>query len=106
VKTRIAVATRPTGRLTQKTQRQETWVTRKPPTSGPSTLEVPQTVENRPWTKARCSASYRSPKSVMVIGSRPPAPSPWSPRKRISATIELAVPQSSDPSRKKNTATR
>jgi hypothetical protein len=43
---------------------------------------------------------YRSPTIVVVIGRIAPAPTPWTPRKTISATMLQASPHSTEPIRK------
>ena len=68
---------------------------------GPTIDEAPQTPENRPCMRARCSSVNKSPTMMKASGSRPPAPSPCTARKAISCSMLWAWPHSSDPSRKK-----
>ena len=39
----------PSGMLMKKIQRHERWVVKKPPISGPATLEMPKTAPKMPW---------------------------------------------------------
>src|SRR4051794_31348596 len=52
-----AIATRPTGTLTQKIERQSTTVTARPPTTGPSAIESPDTAPHTPTACARSRGS-------------------------------------------------
>lgn len=54
-----ARATRPTGRFTQKMERQPTESTSTPPTSGPAAMEMPATAPHAPMARARSAGSVK-----------------------------------------------
>ena len=55
----------------------ESWPARKPPMTGPSTLEVPKTAMKKPWYRERSRGGTMSPMIASASDIRPPAPMPW-----------------------------
>src|SRR5438067_8879485 len=71
-----------------------------PPTTGPSTEDMPKTDMKYPWYLARSLRATMSPMMVRARARRPPAPRPWMPRARASSVIEWTDPAYSEPARK------
>ena len=86
--------------LMKKIQRQDTHSLNTPPSVGPTTEAIPQTLAMYPCTFARSCTEYRSPTIVMVVGMIAPAPSPCTTRKTMSTHMFHAAPQKIEPSRK------
>jgi hypothetical protein len=72
----------------------------RPPSSGPSTLHTANTATIAPWRRPRCAGGTRSPMMICESGSKPPAPSPWTARNRMSCSRLCAAPLSAEPIRK------
>lgn len=95
----------PSGTLTRKIQRQPVIPrnvaasAKKPPMIGPSTEETPNTARMYAWYFARSRGLSMSPRIVMASDMRPPPPRPWIARYPASWYIDVAVPQSSEPTR-------
>ena len=90
----------PSGRLIQKTQRQESSSVKNPPSVGPMMALTPKTLAKRPMYFPRSRGGKRSPEITMVLAIRTPAPSPWTARKAMSCAMLSAKPLSVEPSRK------
>jgi hypothetical protein len=79
-------ASTPSGTLIRKIHRQpvmpssDVWPARKPPMTGPSTLEVPKTAMKYPWYFERSRGGTMSPMIASASDMRPPAPMPCSAR--------------------------
>jgi len=61
--------------------------TKKPPSSGPITVETPNTPPKYPWYLPRSRGGITSPMTANVVTIKPPAPSPCSARKAMSCTM-------------------
>jgi hypothetical protein len=79
--------------------------TKKPPSSGPITVETPKTAPKMPWYRPRSRGGMMSPTTAIVVVISPPAPSPCSARNAISSAMFCAIPQSMEPIRKMTIAT-
>ena len=84
----------------KKIQCHERWSTKKPPSSGPITVETPKTAPKKPWYFPRSRGGTTSPITAIVVTIKPPPPIPWSARKAISCAMVCASPQSTEPTRK------
>jgi hypothetical protein len=86
VRATSASETTPTGTFTRNTQRQpvipriDDWPASRPPITGPSTLDVPNTARKKPWYFARSRGGTMSPRIASASENRPPAPIPWNAR--------------------------
>ena len=69
----------------------------RPPTSGPSTVDMANTLIMKPWYLPRSRGGRMSPMIVMVSVKMPPAPSPCSARHHTSIVIEVDAPHRIDP---------
>ncbi len=91
-------AARPTGRLTQKMERQLTDCTSSPPTSGPAAIEMPTTAPHAPIARARSRASVKVLVMIdMATGLSIEPPTAWTMRKTISSSRLGATEQSTEP---------
>jgi hypothetical protein len=90
-------ATTPSGRIAQKTHRQLSTSTIRPPSSGPIKPPTPNVAAKMPMYLLRSDGGKRSPEIVNVLAIRMPPPRPCSARKPISISIEVAKPASSVP---------
>ena len=77
-----------------------------PPTAGPMIDAEAKTEPIRPCHRPRSLGGTIAPITASDSESRPPAPSPWTPRASTSSVISCAAPQSADPTRKMAIATR
>ncbi len=73
---------------------------KKPPISGPATLDTPNTAPNSPIHLPRSRGGTTSPIVACAVTIRPPPPSPWIARNAISSVIPCAIPHSAEPIRK------
>ena len=71
----------------------------KPPTSGPTIDDIPQTLLKTPCMRVRSVSVYISPMIVSASGINPPAPRPCRARKTISCGIDCEMPASIEPTR-------
>ena len=78
----------------------------KPPTAGPMIDEAANTAPIRPCQRPRSRGGTMFPITASDSGNRPPAPMPWIARKTTSCVIDVARPQSAEPSRKTTIAKR
>ena len=76
----------------------------RPPSQGPTMLAMPKTAPKAPWIRPRSRGGIKRPITVTATAKSAPPPSPWSPRKRTSASMLGARPESAEPKRKINTA--
>ncbi len=74
--------------------------TKKPPSSGPITVDTPKTAPKKPWYFPRSRGGMMSPITAIVTTMSPPPPSPWTARNAISSAMFWESPQSADPIRK------
>ena len=65
--------------------------------SGPSTVDTANTLIMKPWYLPRSRGGRMSPMIVMVSVKMPPAPRPCSARHHTSMCIDVAAPQSAEP---------
>ncbi len=70
---------------------------KKPPISGPATLETPNTAPNRPDHLPRSLGGTTSPIAAWAETISPPPPSPWIARNTISSVMPCAWPHSTEP---------
>jgi hypothetical protein len=77
---------------------------KKPPISGPATLEIPNTAPNSPTHLPRSRGGTTSPIAACADTISPPPPSPWIARKAISSVIPRASPHSAEPIRNSTSA--
>lgn len=71
-----------------------------PPASGPAMDATPQTPLKNACVRARSASEYSSPTMVMLRGTTAPAPRPCMARAAISMVIDVAAPDSAEPTRK------
>src|SRR3954464_8854368 len=90
------IATIPTGRFTQKTQRQPT-STRPPPITGPRAAPRAPSADQDPSARARCSCGTTASSSDSDAGTITPAPTACTVLAATSQPTPGARPQSSDP---------
>ena len=90
-------ASAPTGKFTKKIQCQLRFCTRKPPSSGPMTVEMPKAAPSTACALPRSRAGSRSPTSAMQVTISPPPPAPWMMRPAITMPMLVAVPQITAP---------
>jgi hypothetical protein len=64
----------------------------QPPVAGPTTEATPKTAPVSPCHFPRSRGAIRSPITAIASGIRPPAPSPWIARPRISTVMDGARP--------------
>ena len=95
-----ASATTPTGRLMKKTQCQPKPSVMKPPTSGPTTLDRPNTLPKSPWYLPRSAGGKRSATTAKALVKSAALPSPCTTLKRMSGTVPHATPHRKLPARK------
>jgi hypothetical protein len=93
-------AARPMGMFSQKIQRQPGPSVKNPPSSGPATLETPNTAPNMPWYFPRSRGGMMSPMMASASAMSPPPPRPCTARPPMSISIDCAAPAMSEPSRK------
>ena len=94
-----ASASRPTGMLIQKIDRQPTDCTSAPPTTGPSARLTPTVAPHMPIACARSRGSVKTLRMIdIATGLSIDPPTPWSMRKAISQPRLGARLQSSEPS--------
>ena len=74
--------------------------TKKPPSSGPITVETPNTAPKNPWYWPRSRGGMMSPTTAIAVTMSPPPPMPWIARNAISWAIPWLSPQSTEPTRK------
>ena len=77
---------------------------KKPPISGPATLDTPNTAPNRPTHLPRSRGGTTSPIAAWADTISPPPPSPWIARNAISSVIPCASPHSAEPMRNSTSA--
>jgi hypothetical protein len=65
---------------------------KKPPISGPATLDTPNTAPNSPTHFPRSRGGTTSPIAAWAETIRPPPPSPCTARKAISSVMPLRLP--------------
>ena len=92
-------ASAPIGRLTTKIHRQVAYSANAPPSAGPRTAEMPQTLDSHPCTRPRSLRSYRSPATVLTVAPIDPAPSPCRPRNTMSDSMFQEIALSAEPMR-------
>ena len=80
-------ATAPSGRLTKNTQCQPRWSVMKPPTSGPMTLESPNTAPNIPWYLPRSAGGKMSATMANALVNSEADPAPCTARARMSWSV-------------------
>ena len=87
----------PIGRLTKKTQRHESSVTRSPPSTGPmaGAKAVPMVIMLAARTRSDGGNTRNS--IAMPTGTNMPPPAPWMTRKMTSSVMFCASPQRTDP---------
>ncbi len=91
-------AARPTGRLSQKIERQPTDSTSRPPTSGPAAMEMPTTAPHTPIARARSRGAVKVLVMIdMATGLSIEPPTAWTMRKTISRSRLGASEHSSEP---------
>lgn len=91
-------AARPIGRLTQKIARQLTDCTSRPPTSGPSAMDMPTTAPQTPMARARSRASVKVLVMIdMATGLSIEPPIAWTMRKTTSRDRLGASEHSTEP---------
>jgi hypothetical protein len=73
---------------------------KKPPISGPATLDTPNTAPNSPIHLPRSRGDTTSPIAACADTINPPPPRPWIARNAISSVIPCAMPHSAEPIRK------
>ena len=61
---------------------------------------TPQTPLKSACVRARSASVYNSPTIVMLSGMIAPVPRPWMARAMMSAVIDVAAPDSIEPTRK------
>ena len=88
-----------TGRLTRKIARQEMAETRKPPSTGPSAIEIPNIAPHTPMACARSRGSSKTLRMIdIATGVSAAPPIACTMRKTISSPRLGAIAHSSDPS--------
>lgn len=91
-------AARPTGRLTQKIERQPTDSTSRPPTSGPAAMDMPTTAPQTPIARARSRGSVKVLVMIdMATGLSMEPPTAWIIRKTTREDRSGASEHSSEP---------
>ena len=95
------MAARQIGRLIQNTARQLISSIRKPPTTGPSAIEIPTTAPQKPSARARSTRPVKICEMMdSATGFIIDPPMPCSRRAPISASMFGATLHSSEPSEK------
>ena len=79
-------------------------VVRKPPISGPATLDTPKTAPNSPEYLPRSRGGTTSPIAACALTISPPPPRPWIARNAISSVMPCASPHSAEPIRNSTSA--
>ena len=97
MKVRIAIVTPPRGRLIQKHHRQVTSLVKTPPSSGPTTEEIPKTAPKAPCTAGRFRSGKVLRRIVTAPLTIPELPSPATARPIMKATEFGAAAQMMDP---------
>ena len=69
----------------------------RPPSSGPTTVETPNTAPIAPWYLPRSRSGITSAMSAIEVTIRPPAPMPWRPRHTMSSVMLVASPHRNEP---------
>lgn len=70
---------------------------KSPPSSGPITVEMPNTAPIAPWYLPRSRSGITSAISAIDVTMRPPAPMPCIPRQMISSSMSDARPHRNEP---------
>lgn len=96
-----AKARAPRGRLIQNAQRQECASVNQPPSSGPTTEARPKTAPIGAMYLARSRGGTRSAMIACEVLIRPPPPSPCTARPAIRVPMSGAIPQITEPARKR-----
>ena len=73
---------------------------KRPPSTGPSTLENAKTKPEYPSQRARSRGATRSPTAASGSAFNPPAPMPWIARNTMSCVMLDAAPHKTEPVRK------
>ncbi len=95
------MATTPTGRLIQNTQRQPN-CTRLPPITGPSVAPRAPRADHVPMAFPRTAVGTEASRSESEAGTIRPAPIAWTSRAMINAATPGASPHSIEPRVKAN----
>jgi|GEM_PF-5762664 len=84
----------------KKTQCQPKWSVMKPPASGPTTEDRPNTAPNSPWYLPRSLGGNRSAMTANALVNSDAEPTPCTARKRMSCSVVWARPHSAEPAMK------